>query len=197
MSNSVTRALVWIGGDANDVLLRKLDTYRDWLTTEALRAGGIGPDEVGRIDSRHLADSLLFAGVWDRQSTRPVLDVGTGVGLPGIPLALAAPDRPFVLLDRSGRRIQLLRRATRVLGLENVDVVQGDLGEFDWAGHTVVARASLSPARLLEWAEATGRPEELLVGGSHRQRPDVPGFVTVEIPSEILAWPVWILRMAQ
>jgi 16S rRNA (guanine527-N7)-methyltransferase len=197
MPTSVNRALEWAKIDASDELLARLATYRQWLTTEAAAAGGIGPLERSRIDARHLADSLLFAGVWDARSDGPVLDVGSGVGLPGIPLALAVPDRRFVLLDRSGRRARLLRRAARILQLDNVDVVEGDVADFDWSGHTVVTRASLSPAALLELARSKGPPDELLVGGSHRVRPESPGFESVEIPSEILAWPVWVLRMAQ
>ena len=197
MTDSVTRALNWIGRKDDEVLVGRLADFRKWLTTEALVAGGIGPDEADRIDSRHIADSLLFAGVWDTKSVGPVLDVGSGVGLPGIPLALAVPHRRFALLDRSGRRTRLLRRAVRVLELENVVVVEADVTSFDWGGYTVVARGSLPPTALRELTRVKGTPQELLVGGSHRERPEVAGFVSIEIPAEILAWPVWILRMAQ
>lgn len=197
MTSSVTRALHWVGLDASDDVLARLATFRHWLTTEALAAGGLGPEEADRLDSRHLADSLVFAGVWDVDADGPVLDVGSGVGLPGIPLALALPRRQFVLLDRSGRRIRLLRRAIRILDLDNVEVVEKDVSVFDWSGYTVVARASLPPATFLDLTRDKGAPHELLVGGSHRTQPDVPGFVSVEIPAEILARPVWVLRMAQ
>lgn len=197
MSNALLRALEWAGIHPHDDLLARLATYRSWLTTEAVAAGGIGPGEVDRVDSRHLADSLLFAGVWGEGMDAPILDVGSGVGLPGIPLALALPHRHFVLLDRSGRRIRLLRRAVRILDLPNVVVVEDDIAEFDWANHAVISRASLSATALLELVPAKGRPADLLVGGSHRERPEVPGFETIEVPAEILAQSVWILRMAQ
>ena len=196
MTHALTHALEWAGIEPTATLLDQLATYRQWLTSEATTAGGIGPDERERIDSRHLADSLLFAGVWDGDPG-PVLDVGTGVGLPGVPLALALPQRRFVLLDRSGRRIRLLRRAVRILELSNVDVLEEDILGFDWSGHTVISRASLPPGRFLELVEVKGRPRELLVSGSQMARPEAPGFEVIEIPSEILARPVWILRMAQ
>lgn len=173
----------------------RLQTYADWLTTEAADAGGIGPDEGGRVLERHIVDSLLFAGVWSAEGD--VLDIGSGVGLPGIPLAIAAPERHFVLLDRSGRRVALAKRALRILSLDNVEVVRGELEQVDWTRHVVVSRAALSPQALRLRSDAVGRPRELLVAGSHLTAPHVPGFETVEIPAEILDRPVWILRMAQ
>ncbi len=169
--------------------------FRDWLIDEAMPAGGIGPHEVDRIDDRHIVDSLLFAGVW--QTTSPVLDLGTGVGLPGVPLAICTPDRHFRLVDRSARRVSLLRRAIRVLDLSNVEPIEGDIFDCDWSGSTVVTRASLPPDRFLSLIADNGRPEELLIAGSHRVRPEASGFETIEIPAEILDRPVWILRMGR
>lgn len=194
--SALVRALEWIGVRPRDDLLAQLSTYRAWLADEGVRSGGIGPAETDRLDSRHLADSLLFAGVWDPEAVSPVLDVGTGAGLPGIPLAAAFPERRFRLLDRSGRRVKLVRRAVRILGLRNVDVFQGDVVDHDWTNFTVVSRASLPASRLLGIAHQH-LPRELLVAGSHVRRPQVTGYDVVEIPAEILDRPVWILRMAQ
>lgn len=194
--SALHHVLDWIGIPPDDNILNQLSTYRAWLAGEGVRSGGIGPAEVDRLDSRHLADSLLFAGVWDQQAATPVLDVGTGVGLPGIPLAIAFPHRQFLLLDRSGRRVELVKRVVRILGLRNVDVLQGDIAGHDWEDATVVSRASIPANRLLELAQRN-LPGELLVAGSHVRRPNVVGYETVEIPAEILDRPVWILRMAQ
>lgn len=194
--SALHHVLDWIGVPPDDNLLSQLSTYRVWLAGEGVSSGGIGPAEGDRLDSRHLADSLLFAGVWDREAAAPVLDVGTGVGLPGIPLAIAFPNRQFVLLDRSGRRVELVKRVVRILGLRNVDVLQGDISGHDWEDATVVSRASMPATRLLELAQRN-TPGELLVAGSHVRRPNVVGYETIEIPAEILDRSVWILRMAQ
>lgn len=191
--DALERVLHWLGIPAS--VRPQLERFADWLATEAIDAGGLGPREASRVVDRHIVDSLLFAGVWSRPGD--VLDVGSGVGLPGIPLAIVAPDRHFVLLDRSARRGELARRAVRILDLENVEVLQGDLAEFDWTDWVVVSRASLSPERLRERIAVAGPPRELLVAGSHLAPPRVPGFETVEISAEILDRPVWILRMAQ
>ena len=71
--------------------------------------------------TRHLLDSLAILP-W-LHGTR-ILDVGTGAGLPGIPLAIARPDLHVVLLDSNGKKARFLQEAKRALALSNVDIVQ-------------------------------------------------------------------------
>lgn len=70
---------------------------------------------------QHLLDSLA-ALPW--LSSGPVLDLGTGAGLPGLPLAIARPDLAFVLLDSVGKKTRFVQEAVFRLGLDNVRVVQ-------------------------------------------------------------------------
>lgn len=191
--DALDRTLRWLGIQSD--LRPRLEEYGAWLATEAIAAGGLGRKEGTRVLERHIVDSLLFAGVWSGGEN--VLDVGSGVGLPGIPLALAAPERHFVLLDRSRKRVELARRALRVLSLDNVEVVHGDLAATDWSSYVVVSRASISPDGLRMKAEADGPPQDLLVAGSHIAAPTAAGFEVLKIPTEILDRPVWILRMVQ
>ena len=72
--------------------------------------------------SRHLLDSLSILTLL--QGTR-ILDVGTGPGLPGIPLAIARPDSTFVLLDSNGKKTRFVRQVKMQLTLQNVEVIQG------------------------------------------------------------------------
>lgn len=94
---------------------------------------------------QHLFDSLsirpLLLG-------RRVLDVGSGAGLPGIPLAVAEPGRQFVLLDSNGKKTRFLFHVVTSLGLDNVDVVQGRVESFEalWPFDTIVSRAFASLA---------------------------------------------------
>ena len=179
----------------SDDFVNQLHRYRDWLATEAIEAGGIGEAERGRLDERHIADSLLFARVFGSPPEH-VLDIGSGVGLPGIPLAILYPDTQFTLLDRSGRRVHLARRAIRVLGLTNVEVIQDDVERHRENYPVVVTRASLPPSALLPLLKSLVSPGGIgLVGGSWVTEPSVAGFQTQEIGSAILEHPVWILIM--
>ena len=174
----------------------KLARYRDWLVTEAAPAGGIGPGEVPRLDTRHIADSLLFAIVME--PTDLVLDVGTGVGLPGIPLACLLPSTQFVLLDRSARRVGLVRRAARILQLDNVEGVQSDIRDWKRPAPTLVARASIPPEDLLPSLKTLLSPGGIaVVGGSWNERPETSGYTVKEIGSAFLDRSVWVLMMRQ
>ncbi|MGD2103394.1 MAG: class I SAM-dependent methyltransferase, partial [Acidimicrobiia bacterium] len=177
--------------------LDRLRRYREWLADEGVRSGGIGPGEVQRLERRHLADSLLFAGVMPRRDG-DVVDLGTGLGLPGVPLAIAMPDRKFTLVDRSQRRVDLLRRVGRMLDLENCQTIQGEIEDLDDHVGVLVSRASLPPPALIPIAHRLLRPGgTAVVGGSWQTRPEYEGWETVEIPRHVLDHPIWLLMMRQ
>ena len=117
--DQLDRAARWAGLHLGPPERRALDDFGRWLADEGVESGGVGPIEGPRIVDRHLADSLVFAGVWGATPSR-VLDVGSGVGLPGIPLAITHPLTDVTLLDRSGRRCRLARRVVRILGLSTI-----------------------------------------------------------------------------
>ncbi len=187
----------WAGFGLSSTQTGLLETYREWLLTEAVEAGGIGPNETDRIDTRHIADSLLFAGGFP---TRPaqILDVGSGVGLPGIPLAVVMPETRFHLLDRSRRRVDLMKRATRVLDLSNVEVVHGDIADWQEKVDGVVSRASLSPEQAVISFERLLNPGgTAVIGGSWASKPEIRGFELLEVPAMVLDQRVWLLIMRQ
>ena len=77
--------------------------------------------------TRHLLDSLA---VLPYLTGSPVLDLGSGAGLPGIPLAIAAPSHRFVLLDGNGKKIRFVRQAALELGLSGVEAVQARMESY-------------------------------------------------------------------
>ncbi len=189
------RAASYAGLDLDSSQSDILGRYGEWLATEGHRAGGIGPSEVERIDRRHLADSLLFATALPK-NCEEIWDLGSGVGLPGIPLAITHPDIRFTLVDRSGRRVQLMRRAIRILDLQNCQVVQGDIRDLEDPVETIVSRASIPPDELGQIAtRLLSRKGVAVAAGSWRERPEADGWETVEIPEDVLDQTVWLLIM--
>ncbi len=96
--------------------------------------------------TRHLLDSLAIAPFVRGQS---LVDIGTGAGLPGIPLALLDEDRQVTLVDSNGKKTRFLREAVRVLALRNVRVEQARVEDLQGQYDCVVARAFASIADLL------------------------------------------------
>lgn len=179
----------------DDSQVELLNRYRDWLKTEAIPAGGLGPAEEDRLDERHIADSLLFAWPFD-EFPEALIDLGTGVGLPGVPLAILWPETRVQLIDRSGKRIDLVRRACRVLGLDNIETLHRDLTDLGGRFPAIVSRAAMPPGRLASYAEELLQPGGLaVVGGSWASEPDEPNWETRRIPGEMLDRAVWLLIM--
>lgn len=155
----------------------------------------MGPGEWQRLDQRHIGDSVLFSSPF-QESPRQLLDLGSGVGLPGIPLAILWPQTQVTLLDRSGTRLELARRAIRVLDLPNVDTAQAEIARFEGQFPAIVTRAAMPPDSLAERVHSLMEPGGITVsGGSWRTRPDVAGWETKEIRAEKLDRPVWLLIM--
>ncbi|HKT32654.1 MAG TPA: 16S rRNA (guanine(527)-N(7))-methyltransferase RsmG [Gammaproteobacteria bacterium] len=107
--------------------------------------------------SRHVLDSLAVAP-WV-QGAR-VLDVGTGAGLPGIPLAVAFPERHFTLLDSHGKKTRFVVHVATTLGLRNVEVVQARVEDYRAPDpfDTVITRAFAALADFLAVSAHLGGP---------------------------------------
>jgi 16S rRNA (guanine527-N7)-methyltransferase len=123
--------------------------------------------DVARLIPRHLLDALSLVSLL--RGVR-VLDLGTGAGLPGLPLAIACMQLRFTLIDRNQRRIRFVRHAALELGLTNVEAVAIDFKDFRAADlfDTVVSRAVTSPEALWQVADpllAAGGQALLQVGG--------------------------------
>lgn len=97
--------------------------------------------------ARHLLDSLSIAPYLHGNEA---LDIGTGAGLPGLPLAILAPERRFILLDANGKKIRFVRQAALTLGLTNVEPVQARIDAYrpPRGVVTLVARAVAPLAEL-------------------------------------------------
>ena len=140
--------------------------YARLLATEGTVRGLIGPREVPRLWERHLLNSAAIASLVPVGAR--VVDVGSGAGLPGIPLALARPDLTVTLLEPLARRVAFLTECVSRLGLERVTVVRGRAEEGSirrqLGGADVVTARAVAPLdKLAGWCLPLLRPGGLLL----------------------------------
>lgn len=132
--------------------LPRAERYADLLVTVGVERGLIGPREHDRIWERHILNSAAFASL-PADGVR-VGDIGSGAGLPGIPLALARPDLEVVLIEPLLRRATFLQEVVAELGLDRVSVIRARAEEivgvedFD----VVTSRAVAPLDRLAGWS---------------------------------------------
>jgi 16S rRNA (guanine527-N7)-methyltransferase len=108
-----------VGAATQAKLLRYVALLEKWNRTYNLTA----IREPERMVSHHLLDSLAVLPHFPNITPLSVIDIGSGAGLPGIPIALARPDWRVALLDSNGKKTAFLRQAVAELGLENCEVV--------------------------------------------------------------------------
>jgi len=132
-------------GDSADRLLRLLDELTRWGRAYNLTA----IHDREELITHHLLDSL---SVHPYLRGERIADVGTGAGFPGLPLAIAAPQRAFTLIDASQKKLRFVSHAARLLGLDNVKTLHGRVERLHLSPpcDTVVARAFAPLGELLE-----------------------------------------------
>lgn len=79
---------------------------------------------------KHYIDSIMICGYDPWQDAKRIIDVGTGAGFPGIPLAILYPNKQFVLMDSLGKRIKILKQITEEIGISNVELIHARAEEL-------------------------------------------------------------------
>lgn len=93
--------------------------------------------------TKHLLDSLAMVPAVD--GIRSIADLGTGPGLPGIPLAMACPGLQVTLVESNGKKVRFMREAVRTLGLSNAEVVESRIEALDRPGaYTAITARALA-----------------------------------------------------
>lgn len=132
---------------AQELFGNRIDLARGYakrLASDSETFGLLGPRELPRIWSRHVINSGLLAELIPDGSK--VVDVGSGAGLPGIPMAIAQPKAKFTLVEPMERRANWLKEVVTDLGIDNVEVLRAraeDVAETDFDLATARAVAAL------------------------------------------------------
>lgn len=150
MENRFNRLLTTAGIALTDEQRRQLLAYVELLDkwNKAYNLTSVRDPQEMLI--RHIMDSIVVNAHLDGDR---FIDVGTGPGLPGIPLAIVRPDASFTLLDSLGKRIRFIRQVVHELGLTNVTPVQTRVEEYSIPEgfDGVISRAFASLGDMLTW----------------------------------------------
>lgn len=169
-------------GDSDDGLAARLfgprlelaRKYAEILVSAGVERGLLGPHEAERLWERHLVNCAIV-GELVRPGER-IVDIGSGAGLPGIPLAIARPDLDVVLLEPLLRRSEFLKEAVTELGLA-VEVVRGRAEEL-WVREqcgerdVAVSRAVAPLDRLTKWSMPLLRPGGRMIAIKGERAPE-------------------------
>lgn len=133
------------------------DSYARWLAVDAIDRGLLGPREVPRLWNRHLLNCAVLTELVREGAS--VCDVGSGAGLPGIPLAIARADLQVTLIEPLLRRTRFLEEVVPALGLANVRVQRARAEELHGSAtfDVVTSRAVAPLDKLLRWSMPLAR----------------------------------------
>ena len=123
------------------------DLYTEWNA----KINVISRKDMESFYEKHVLHSLGIAKVYSFKPGQKVLDVGTGGGFPGIPLAILFPETQFHLVDSIGKKIKVVLAVAEALGLENIRADHGRAEEFKGPYDFVVSRAVTQMQRFVPW----------------------------------------------
>lgn len=125
--------------EAQDKISRYLGLLQKWNKAYNLTA----IRDPGEMLIKHIEDSLAVIPYIKGPN---IVDIGTGAGLPGIPLAIALPHLQFTLLDSNGKKIRFITQVVSELAMKNIEIVQNRVEDYEFAEgfQTIISRAFAS-----------------------------------------------------
>ncbi len=160
------------------------DLYQDWNQ----KINVVSRKDIEELYLRHVLHSLGIAKVQQFHPDATVLDVGTGGGFPGIPLAILSPETQFVLVDSIGKKIKVVEEVVQGLQLTNVRLVNQRVEDLEGQFDFIVSRAVAAMPTFMRWVKGKIKKESIherrngvlyLKGGDLSE--ELTGYRTVQI----------------
>lgn len=129
--------------------------YKDWNA----QINVISRKDIDELYVKHVLHSLAIAKVIAFKPKTRILDVGTGGGFPGVPLAILFPEVEFVLVDSIGKKIKVVNEVVSRLGLENVKAYHKRAEEIEGQFDFIVTRAVARLKKFIPWVKGKLHPE--------------------------------------
>ncbi|MBD37269.1 MAG: 16S rRNA (guanine(527)-N(7))-methyltransferase RsmG [Opitutae bacterium] len=166
----------------------KLHEYTSLLREWNAKINLVSRKDTDRLEVKHLAHCLTITKFLRLMPKARLLDVGTGGGLPGIPLAICYPEARFTLMDSIGKKVMVVEDMVNRLGLQNAEVIRGRVEElpkkksydfvigravtalptfFGWVQNKIAKGAKHSPANGILYLKGGDYTEELNSSGLH------------------------------
>ncbi|HOY05986.1 MAG TPA: 16S rRNA (guanine(527)-N(7))-methyltransferase RsmG [Saprospiraceae bacterium] len=125
--------------------------YTEWNA----KINVISRQDIENLTERHVLHSLAIARLFQFKPGAQVLDLGTGGGFPGIPLAIFFPETQFTLVDGTGKKIKVVQEVADALGLKNVKALHSRVEDIRMnAGFDFVVTRAVAPLdKLLQWGQ--------------------------------------------
>lgn len=142
----------------NKAQLEQLKGLKELYEAWNAQINVISRKDIDSFYERHVLHSLGIAKVLQLSEGAKVLDVGTGGGFPGVPLAIFYPDAKFILVDSIGKKIKVVDEVVKSLGLKNVEAyhqrAENVNGQFDY----VISRAVTHIDKFIPWVKDKIKP---------------------------------------
>jgi len=128
--DQLSKAFERLGIETSGETISKFKKYMDMVLSWNEKVNLTAITEESDFIKKHFIDSVLCACFDELKNAGKIIDVGTGAGLPGVPLALVFPEKQFILIDSTAKKIKILNEIVKTLGLPNITAIHARAEEL-------------------------------------------------------------------